>query len=232
MVNDQEKSKKYVKGERENVLTRMDNVHSITMFCPVNFESLKYLQECFNIICPQYKVDENRWIDVPCTDALRVFLVAVNQIGMDNSYPIDVISSVLKTFSRLKYIDFEFIDDKDLMKSFDYKLWNTDKEAHRRIYRIKKLEFNLSDMFSQEIIDIFNKILMVNEIIPNSYLDRKFEIDYSYNDYISYMDMFLGNNASSLNMLDGNICDYFRSFPQVITEHQPDIKIITNYSQI
>ena len=232
MVNNQENANKYVKGNRDSVLTRMDNVHSITVFCPINFESLDYLQECFNNMYPQYKTNENKWSDVPCVDALRVFLIVVNQLGMNNSYPIDVVSSVLKTFNKLKYIDFEFVDDKDLMKSFDYKLWNTDKELHRKIYKIKKLEFNLSDMFSQDIIDIFNKVLMINEIIPNSYLDRKFEIDFSYNDYISYMDMFLGNNAPSLNMLNGNICDYFISFPQVIIEHQPDIKIITNYSQL
>ena len=73
---------------------------------------------------------------------------------------------------------------------------------------------------------------MLNEIIPNSYLDRKFEIDFSYEEYISFMDMFLGNNANSFNMLDGNICDYFRSFPQIVIDNMPDIKIITNYSQL
>lgn len=232
MIDGQENRNTYVKGEREKILSRMDAVHSMTMFCPVNFDSLDCLKYCFGIICPQYKTDGDKWIDVPCADALKAFLVAVNSLGMDNSYPIDVISGVLKTFSRLKYIDFEFIDDKDLMKSFDYKTWSTDKTIYRKIYRIKKLEFNLSDMFSQKIIDIYNKVLMMNEIIPNSYLDRKFEIDYSYDEYISYMDMFIGNNSSSFNMIDKDICDYFISFPEVIIEHRPDIKVITNYSQL
>lgn len=224
--------KKYIKGNREDILNRKDNIQSITVFCPVNFDSLRELQLHFNDMLPQYKSDENRWLDVPCIDALKVFLVVVGKYGIANSYPIDVITSLLKSFLKLKYIDFEFVDDTDLMSAFNYKNWKENKDEHKKIFRIKRLEFNLSNMFSQDIIDIFNKVLMLNEIIPNSYLDRKFEIDFSYEEYISFMDMFLGNNANSFNMLDGNICDYFRSFPQIVIDNMPDIKIITNYSQL
>ena len=79
---------------------------------------------------------------------------------------------------------------------------------------------------------MLNKVFICNELIPNSYLDRKFALTFTYDDYISFMDMFINNNRMNLNLLDSNICDYFRSFPKLITEQKPDIRLITNYSEI
>ena len=44
------------------------------------------------------------------------------------------------------------------------------------------------------------------------------------------MDMFLTNNEISFDSLDKNICEYFKSFPTLINEQKPDIRLITNYS--
>ena len=79
---------------------------------------------------------------------------------------------------------------------------------------------------------MLNKVFIINELMPNSYLDRKFKLDFTYDEYLSFMDMFINNNRESLNLLDSNICDYFRSFPKLITDQKPNIRIITNYREI
>ena len=75
-----------------------------------------------------------------------------------------------------------------------------------------------------------NHVFICDEIIPNSYLERKFYIDFTYDEYMNFMDMFLANNGSSFDSIDTNICDYFKSFPILINEQKPNIRLITNYS--
>ena len=93
------------------------------------------------------------------------------------------------------------------------------------------LEMNLGDMFSQGVIDMLNKVFICNELIPNSYLNRRFILDFKYDDYTSFMDMFIENNRENLNLLDKNICDYFRKFPKMVEEQKPMIRLVTNYSE-
>ena len=90
----------------------------------------------------------------------------------------------------------------------------------------------LSDMFSQEVIDMINKVLIMDEIIPNSYFERKFTIDFKFDEYVGFMDAFLNNNVITLDLLDKNIGEYFRTFPQLIDEQKPDITLVTNYNEL
>ena len=88
-------------------------------------------------------------------------------------------------------------------------------------------------MFDQKIIDLINKHLMSNEIISNSYLERDFLIEFEFDEYVSYINMFINNNKDRLSMYDIDIMDYLRVFPSIIGDiSKPNIKLYTNYSEI
>ena len=91
----------------------------------------------------------------------------------------------------------------------------------------------LNDMFDQKVIDLINKHFIFNGIISNSYLERDFLIDFEFEEYISYINMFIDNNIDRLNMLDEDIADYLRIFPSIIGDiMKPNIKLYTNYRDI
>ena len=227
----------YTKGDRENVLSRINQVHTITMFCPVSDFYVQTLKSSFDLMLSGYKVNDNEWHNIPTIDAFNAFLFTKNfndKMGIPLNMDIfNIMVGALKLFERLKRINFKFTDDPEVSEAFKNVLERDKEEMRkRRIYHVDMLEINLADMFSQGIIDILNKVFICNDLIPNSYLKRKFNISFSYDEYVSFMDMFINNNAGNLNMLDKNICDYFRSFPPLVEEQKPDIRLITNYSDL
>lgn len=230
-----EKSVFYTKGEREEITSRMNQVHTITLFCPISDLAVMSLQNSFEMILPKYKKSDVLWVGVPSIDALNVFLFTTSYIKTQNLDinlgMIEAMASSLKMFKKLKKINFCFTDDKEIENSYNVLLKRSNDKMKKCIYNVELLELNLSDMFSQTIIDLVNKIFMCNEIIPNSYLERKFHIDFNYDDYMTFMDMFIGNNKDNLDMLDNKICDYFRLFPPLVNEQKPSIRLITNYEE-
>ena len=230
----------YTKGVREDVISRINQVHTMTMFCPLCDYGVMALMNSFELMLPQYKseTDGNVWLGVPAIDAVNAFLFTNNfckdsagkfiDINMDI---IGVIASSLKMFPRLKLINFEFTPDSEVFEIYNQLLKQKKVEKKKYIYRVDKLEIHLADLFSQDVIDIVNKVFMYNGLIPNSYLHRKFQLDFDYDDYTSFMDMFINNNRDNLNMLDMNVCDYFRKFPPLIEDQKPKISLITNYSE-
>ena len=101
------------------------------------------------------------------------------------------------------------------------------------VYSIDAMEIYLGDMFDQEIVDLINKHFISNEIISNSYLERDFLIEFTFDEYISYINMFIENNKERLSMYDKDIMDYFRVFPTIIGDiSQPNIKLYTNYREV
>ena len=142
-----------------------------------------------------------------------------------------VIVSSLKMFNRLKRINFQFTDDEDILNSYKQIMKNNIEGTTKYIYNVDVIEMNLSEMFSQMIIDMLNKIFICNEYLPNSYLDRKFMVDFQYDDYMAFMDMVINNNKEMLDALDDKICDYFKSFPKLVMEQKPSIRLVTNYSE-
>lgn len=227
----------YTKGEREKVLTRINQVHTITIFCPITDFYVQSLKNSFELMLCGYKVNDNEWKNVPTIDAFNAFLFTKDfndRMGIPlNMDIINVIVGALKLFERMKKITFKFTDDPDIEQAYRFILEHNKEEMRKkRIYTVDVIEINLSDYFSQGIIDLLNKVFICNELIPNSYLERKFSISFNYDDYISFMDMFINNNKDNLNFLDVNICDYFRSFPPLIEEQKPEIRLITNYSDL
>lgn len=229
-----EKSSFYTKGEKEEITSRIGQVHTITMFCPIGDYCVQSLKNSFELMLPKYKKSDDLWSGVPAIDALNVFVFTTsffNTSGMDvNKDIFSIIVSSLKMFKKLKKINFKFTDDEDIATTYDSLIKKSKEGMKKCIYNVDVLEMNLSDMFSQVIIDLLNKVFAYNELIPNSYLERKFKLDFDYDEYITFMDMFINNNRDNLNLLDNKICDYFRVFPKLVNEQKPKIRIITNYS--
>ena len=226
----------YMKGNPVEVITRIDQVHTITIYCPLSDICVQNLKDFLDAILQKYRVNDLTWKGVPAIDALNAFVMMVSyqqQMNIDaDKEIIGLLVSSLKMFPKMKKINFVFTDDPEIRKSYDLLISKKISEVKKYIYKVELLEIHLDDYFSQGIIDMLNKVFICNELIPNSYLDRKFALTFTYDDYISFMDMFINNNRMNLNLLDSNICDYFRSFPKLITEQKPDIRLITNYSEI
>lgn len=223
----------YTKGEKEEIVSRINQVHTITMFCPIGDYCVQSLKNSFETMLPKYKKSDDLWKGIPAIEALNAFVFTISSLntsGPDANKDIfGIIAGSLKMFKKLKKINFKFTDDADIADTYDSLLKNSKEGVKRCIYNVDVLEMNLSDMFSQSIIDLLNKVFVYNELIPNSYLERKFKLDFKYDEYITFMDMFISNNRDNLNLLDSKICDYFRSFPPLVNEHKPKIRIITNY---
>ena len=219
----------FTKGDRENILQRIGQVHTITIYCPLDDDGVLALWESLGDVAQRYRTDMYEWKNVPTFDALNAFIFLSKNCEVDDKGIIGIIVSSLKMFNRLKYINFSFTDNPEIKESYDSFL-NRRNGKKGYIYKVDRLELNLSEMFSQWVIDLLNRVFICNEIISNSYLERKFCIDFTYDDYMNFMDMFLTNNGSSFDSLDKNICEYFKSFPTLINEQKPDIRLITNYS--
>ena len=221
----------YIKGNYEDIITRISQVHTITMFCPMSDHCVQGLKNTFEIMLAEYKKNEDYWENVPTIDALNVFIFNDNMNRDYDSGIFSVIVSSLKMFNRLKRINFQFTDDEDILNSYKQIMKNNIEGTTKYIYNVDVIEMNLSEMFSQMIIDMLNKIFICNEYLPNSYLDRKFMVDFKYDDYMSFMDMVINNNKEMLDALDDKICDYFKSFPKLVMEQKPNIRVVTNYSE-
>ena len=74
---------------------------------------------------------------------------------------------------------------------------------------------------------------LANEIISNSYLERDFLIMFDFDEYISYINMFIDNNEDRLSMYDNDIMDYLRVFPTIVGDiARPNIRLYTNYREV
>ena len=218
----------FTKGDRENILQRIGQVHTITIYCPLDDDGVLALWGSLGDVAQRYRTDIYEWKNVPTFDALNAFIYLTNNCDVEDKGIIGIIVSSLKMFNRLKYINFSFTDNPEIKESYDSFL-NRRNGKKGYIYKVDRLELNLSEMFSQWVIDLLNRVFICNEIISNSYLERKFCIDFTYDEYMNFMDMFLTNNGSSFDSLDKNICEYFKSFPTLINEQKPNIRLITNY---
>ena len=235
--------KRYTKGEKENVVTRVEQVSDVTLYIPTLERCMDYLYDGLVCLCKNYVSEDDIFSNVPAIDFYNVVLY-VNKCCKENDISVDYISAmlgILKLFTNLKRVNVVFKDDIKLKESYD-KLVNFDLSVVAKnevieelinVYSIDVLEMYLGNMFDQQIIDLLNKSFISNGIISNSYLERDFLITFEFDEYISYINMFVDNNIDRLSMMDEDIMDYFRVFPSIIGEiSKPDIKLYTNYREI
>ena len=234
--------KKYTKGDKDNIVTRMSQVSCITLYAPTSERCMDYLYEGLVTLCNHYFDDGDLFSCIPAIDFYNVALF-VNKCCEENEVDtkyIFAMISVIKSFSNLKYINIEFVDDNDLKESYE-KIINIEQDEYSNdliselsnVYSIDILEMYLGDMFDQKIVDLINRHFISNEIISNSYLEREFLIEFEFDEYVSYINMFINNNKERLSMYDNDIIDYLRVFPSIIGDiSKPIIKLYTNYSEI
>lgn len=226
------------KGDKETVLRRCDNVHTMTLFCPIKDEGVSVLLEyMMEDISESYMSKENVFEEIPIIDMYACFMNVID-FCKENKIDIDILYSmmgILQSFKNLKYISLEFTEN-DKLVNFYHLLKGTDSsrvhEVIQQIYIIDVIELVLNNMFTWNIIEMINKILMIDEIIPNSYLEREFLITFYYDEYISFMQMIANNNGIELERLDKNILDYLLLFPKIISMNKPIVRLITNYEEL
>ena len=236
--------KKYTKGDKNAVVTRIEQVSIITLNVPTSDRGMDYLYDALISLCNHY-VDENdgdKFLYIPALDFYNI-VIYVDKCCKEKEVNTDYIFSmmgVVRTFENLKYISVVFSDRTDLKSSYE-KMVNIDSNDNvnsiindiANVYSIDIIEMYLSDMFDQQIVDLMNKHFMANGIIPNSYLEREFLIEFTFDEYVTYINMFIENNIDRLTMLDSDIMDYLRMFPSIVGDiAKPNIKLYTNYREI
>ena len=236
--------KKYTKGDKNAVVTRIDQVSSITLNVPTSDRGMDYLYDALISLCNHY-VDENdgdKFLHIPAIDFYNI-VIYVNKCCKEKEVNTDYIFSmmgVVRTFEKLKYISIVFSDDVELRDSYEI-LSNIESDGGVNdvigelvnVYSIDTIDIYLVDMFDQKIIDLINKHFMSNGIISNSYLERDFLIEFEFDEYISYINMFIENNIDRLSMLDEDIMEYLRVFPSIVGDiAKPNIKLYTNYKEV
>lgn len=236
--------KRYTKGDKEKVMSRIEQVSDITLHIPSSERCMDYLYDSLMLLCNHY-VDEDDgdlFLLIPAIDFYNVVLFAnkcCKEKGVDTKY-ISALMGVVSTFTKLKYISVVFRDSDELRDSYE-RLINMDKDSVAsdaiteltNIYSIDVLEMYLADMLDQDIIDLINKHFISNEIISNSYLERDFLVMFRFDEYVTYINMFIENNIDRLSMYDSDIMDYLRVFPSIIGDvFNPDIRLYTNYREV
>lgn len=240
--------KKYTKGDKNNVISRIDQVGCVTVYIPKSERCMDYLYDGLISLCYNYYVDENDdendvFLYIPNIDFYNVVLF-VNKCCKEKNISNDYILAmmgVIRSFINLKHVSVVFSDEISLKDSYE-RLVNIDLNIVSKneiiteltnVCSIDMLEIYLGDIFDQKIIDLINKNFIFNGIISNSYLERDFLIEFEFDEYISYINMFINNNIERLSMLDEDIIDYLRVFPSIIGDvSKPIIKLYTNYKEI
>ena len=176
--------KKYTKGNKDNILSRINQVSDITLNVPANEKCLDYLYDALMILCHHYinENSEDLFLHIPAIDFYNVVLFTnkcCKEKDVDVKY-IHSMISIIRSFENLKRINIVFKNDVELIDSYE-KIINTDSDDVEdiidelsNIYSIDAIEMYLSDMFDQDIIDLINKHFISNGIISNSYLERDF----------------------------------------------------------
>ena len=215
--------KRYTKGDKEKVITRIGQVSDITVCVPSTERCMDYLYDSLMLLCNHYvdESDGDLFFNIPYMDFYGVVLFT-NKCCKENNVDTKYISAmigVVSTFTNLKYISVVFRDDANLIDTYE-----------------RLININDSDGIGNainELTNIYSKHFIANEIISNSYLERDFLITFTFDEYISYINMFIDNNIDRLSMYDNDIMDYLRVFPSIIGDiSKPDIRLYTNYKEV
>ena len=230
---------KFVKCDVNEILKRYTQVHTITLSCPLNDDAIREFHiDCLLYLTAYSKGNGVDYKEIPVIDIFGVFVNCMTNCklkGIDTKY-LTVIGSIIRVFDNLKYVTISFIEEEnDLLSSYDLLMvgdGDTKAKNLTNVCRIDVLQMVLSDMFTQLVVDMLNKVMILNDVMSNSYLERSFVVYFDFDDYTSFINMFLENNFESLNILDTGIIECLNKFPPVILKNKPIIKIVTNYEGI
>ena len=215
---------------------KMGQIYAVTIKCPSEMDDFGML---YNSMCSNFKIDgpveENDlkiFKNVPKSDLYFMLERTYEYCDMINC-PTDglvYLASLINSFPNLKYVTVEFTDDDEI-----YDIYSTEMTASKmkKIYNIDTIQIILYDKLHQDTIDLINKNLIFNDLIPNEYLKRRFVVDFTFKEYTSYIDMVISNNMPYFESESGQAAiDFLKLFPKHITKSKPNVRLITNYSEI
>lgn len=226
----------FTKGNKDKITKRCDCVRTLHIFCPLDDEGMQRFHTNLLKMLKDYVWGSDDFFrEVPVIDVFSCFMYTVDECKEMNTNNLYSFWGVVQSFKNLKYMNIQFTDDPVVLEAYEY-VRGQDKtnsfDMVQHIYRIDMLEFVLNDMFTHDIIDIINQVLIYDEILPNTYFGRMFVLDFKFDEWVSYMNMFCENNSEKLCQMDTDIIDYLLMFPKIVTMHKPIIRMITDYKDV
>ena len=112
-----------VKGDKNKVVTRLNQVSSITLHVPSSCECMNYLYDGLITLCNHYVNNDNAdsLLLIPNIDFFNVVLY-VNKCCKEKDINTDYLHAmmgIVRSFDNLKYISISFDEDGELIDSFD-----------------------------------------------------------------------------------------------------------------
>jgi hypothetical protein len=121
-------TKKYTKGEKSKVLTRLDQVSDITLYAPTSEKCMDYLYDGLMMLCNHYVDDEdyNVFLKIPTIDFYNVALYVKKCCKEDDVIAkyIFAMVDIIRSFANLKYVSVVFKDDNELNDSYEKLIQN------------------------------------------------------------------------------------------------------------
>ena len=143
---------------------------------------------------------------------------------------LECILSIFNVFRNLRNVTFTFINDENYFELFENALSDkNNQDFFNQIYTVTKIEMYLSDSFDKNVVDFFNNMFIFYGYIPNDYMNRKFYVDFEFDDYVSFMNMVFSNNSYFIQTIGEDGIDFLTSFPTIMRQHKPKVRLITNY---
>lgn len=232
------------KMENNKFVFRLLQVYEIDVKIPLlNVSIFKFYNSLKNSGIVFTILEENdcvKFMNLHSNDVVNVLMNCYNECK-ENKIPLfglECIFSIFRVFRNLRCITVTFVNDDNYLNLFENAL-NSESESEldeeekhdffNNIYKVKKIEIYLSDSLDKNVVDFFNNMFIFYGYIPNDYMNRKFYVDFEFDDYVSFMNMVLSNNYDLIQTIGEDGIDFLTSFPTIVTYHKPKVRLITNY---
>lgn len=234
------KDKKITKEEENTAFERLLQVFEMNINIPENnIVSSRFYSSLIKNTGIRPVIEEGKTVikGVHINDALNTLIESFEYFNVngsdDGKTVITSVLSVFNTFKNVRFVDFTFDNDRDLLdvyrKVVDLEYKGDKVEMFNRLYDVRKMEIHLCDTLQKNVVDFLNKMFIFYGYIPNDYMKRRFTIDFKFDEYVNFMNMLFSNNRELVNMVGVDVVNFLILFPVVVTESKPDIRIVTNY---
>lgn len=227
----------------DKIMVHLNHVDTILIDCPLDDECINNFFNRLRNYNVNFKVIEGDFYieNIHITDLLSVMMCIFKESEI-NSIKFDFLSIVLtiiQSFKNINFVSFRFSFDNELTERYNILIRKSNSQSNEgllgsfgeivsKIYHIKRLKIVMSDLFSQDIIDDFNKNMMFDGILPNDYLNRVFEINFEFDEFMSYME-FIFNDCTMFEKYGTECFESILTYPSIYMKDKPEISYITNY---
>ena len=226
--------------EKNKFIFRLFQVFEIDLKLPLNdgaiFNFYNFLKNSGIVYTMSEDEYCKKFMSLHSNDIVNILMECFNDCKEKKikTIGLECIFSVFNVFRNLRNVTFTFINDENYFELFENALSdNLDNEEKQDffndIYTVTKLEMYLSDSLDKNVVDFFNNMFIFYGYIPNDYMNRKFYVDFEFDDYVSFMSMIFSNNSDFIQTIGEDGIDFLTSFPTIVTQHKPKVRLITNY---